>query len=76
VDLIIHPSNETDHDVGAMLKKVKGPGTGQRRCQARPKGCRAKRRFPKMTYLRWRSNCAASSSVIQLGRTPWPRVEM
>lgn len=24
VDLIIHPSNETDHDVGAMLKKVKG----------------------------------------------------
>ncbi|MGH2710540.1 MAG: hypothetical protein ACRDH9_04975 [Actinomycetota bacterium] len=24
VDLIIHPSSETDHDVGAMLKKVKG----------------------------------------------------
>lgn len=24
VDLIIYPSNETDHDVGAMLKKVKG----------------------------------------------------
>jgi hypothetical protein len=24
VDLIVHPSNETDHDVGVMLKKVKG----------------------------------------------------
>ncbi len=24
VDLIVHPSKETDHDVGAMLKKVKG----------------------------------------------------
>lgn len=24
VDLIVHPSNETDRDVGAMLKKVKG----------------------------------------------------
>ena len=30
----------------------------------------------RLTWLWSRSNCAASSSVIQLGRTPWPRVEM